>query len=101
MNATLVKALVPFAPVVAVFCGACALFARSRSPWSFFQVLGAAGLLIVLMTHVCEALRLFPWMYWGREGSVGHYVDLSGAVLGLVAFPTGYLVHALRTRHSA
>jgi len=35
----------------------------------------------------------------GSEHSVGHYLDLGGAVLGLTLFPIGYLLHALTNRH--
>jgi hypothetical protein len=34
-------------------------------------------------------------MGWGIENSAGHYIDLSSAVLGLIFFPIGYLLHAL------
>jgi hypothetical protein len=61
----------------------------------FLQILGAGCLVVVVLTHICEALHLFPWMDWGLEDSVGHYVDLSSAVLGLTLFPVGYLLHAL------
>jgi hypothetical protein len=54
---------------------------------------------IVALAHVFEALHLFPWMHWGLEASPGHYLDLSGAVLGLTLFPIGYLLHALATEH--
>jgi hypothetical protein len=53
---------------------------------------------MVALTHVFEALQLFPGMRWGFEHSPGHYLDLSSAVLGLTLFPTGYLLHALRKR---
>jgi len=49
-------------------------------------------------THVFEALRFFPWMGWGSENSVGHYLDLICAILGFSLFPAGYLVHALKMR---
>jgi hypothetical protein len=32
---------------------------------------------MVVLTHLCEALHLFPWMHWGLENSVGHYLDPS------------------------
>ena len=44
---------------------------------------------MVVLTHLCEALGLFPWMHWGLEDSFGHYLDLSSAVLGLTLFPIG------------
>ena len=56
--------------------------------------------MVVVVTHVCEALHLLPSMYWGQPQSVGHYLDLSSAVLGLTLFPIGYLLHALTKRHA-
>jgi hypothetical protein len=38
-------------------------------------------LLVVVLTHVAEALHLFPAMGWGEPDSAGHYVDLASAVL--------------------
>jgi len=52
----------------------------------------------VVLTHVCEALRLFRWMHWGAEHSAGHYLDLSSAVLGLTLFPAGYLIRLVTKR---
>jgi hypothetical protein len=46
---------------------------------------------------VCEALHLFPAMGWGRPGTVGHYLDLTGATLGVALLPVGYLLS--RARH--
>ena len=46
---------------------------------------------MVVLTHVAETLHVFPWMHWGVEQSVGHYLDLGSAVLGLTLFPLGYL----------
>ena len=60
------------------------------------QVFGAGGLLIVILSHVFEALQLLPRMGWGLENSPGHYVDLLSAVLGFTFFPVGYLIHALK-----
>lgn len=54
--------------------------------------------MLVILTHVFEALHLFPWMHWGLEHSVGHYLDFWSAVLGLTLFPIGYLLHALTKR---
>ena len=70
-------------------------FWRRRSIAFLLQVIGAAGLLIVVLSHLAESLGLFPWMGWGLENSPGHYVDLTAAVLALVLFPVGYLLNAL------
>ena len=96
MNAPLSKALVALVPTVVLFVGSVVLFRRARTVGSVLQLLGAGCLVIVVLTHLCEALRLFPWMQWGSENSVGHYLDLWSAVLGLTLFPMGYLLHVLR-----
>jgi hypothetical protein len=100
MNVTLVKALVALVPACLLLAVSVVVFVRARTVWSSLQRLGAGCLLVVVLTHICEALHLFPWMRWGDEQSVGHYLDLSGAVLGLTLLPVGYLLHR-RERLSA
>ena len=66
--------------------------------WVFtevFELIGAACLMVVIIAHVCEALNWFPWMQWGLEHSIGHYVDLVAAIGRLSLFPIGYLFGAL------
>jgi hypothetical protein len=82
-------------PACALFSGSVALFFRGKTVWFFLQLLGAGCLVAVVLTHFCEALHVFPWMGWGAEHSVGHYIDFWSAVLGLTLFPLGYLFHAL------
>ena len=83
-----------------LFFGAVVWFLRGKTLYSFLQLLGAACLVVVVLTHVSEALHLFPWMHWGLEHSVGHYLDFWSAVLGLTLFPIGYLLHAIAKRRS-
>ena len=96
MNVTLLKALVALLPACLLFSGSAVLFLRGETLASLLQLLGAGFLVLVVLTHVSEALHLFPWMHWGLEHSVGHFVDLWSAVLGLSLFPIGYLLHALK-----
>lgn len=98
MNATLLKAILLLVPVSLLLSYSTVLL-RRKTPWSTLQLLGSACLMIVVLAHICEALRLFPWMGWGAEHSAGHYLDLSSAVLGLTLFPTGYVLRAVR-RHT-
>jgi hypothetical protein len=84
-------------PVFALLCGSVLLFAKEKSVWSFLQVVGAGCLVIVVLTHICEALGLFVWMYWGLKSSVGHYLDLLCAIVGVTVFSLGYLIHAVDT----
>ena len=100
MNATLSTALLALVPACILFVGSALLFLRERIVGSFLQLLGAGCLVIVVLTHLCEALHLLPWMQWGSKHRVGHYLDLWSAVLGLTLFPIGYLLYALTKRHS-
>ena len=95
MSVTLLKALIALVPASMLFSGSIVLFLKGKSLSSLLQLLGAGCLVVVALTHVSEALRLFPWMHWGLEHSVGHYLDFWSAVLGLTLFPVGYLLHAL------
>jgi len=100
MNAALLKGLVALVPACMLFSGSVVLFFRGKTVCSLLQLHGTGCLVVVVLTHVCEALHLFPWMHWGFEQSVGHYLDFWSAVLGLTLFPVGYLFHALTKRQA-
>jgi hypothetical protein len=100
MNPSLMRALIALVPVLVLLCGTAALYARTKAVSAFVQLLGATCLLVVVLTHVCEALNLFPSMGWGAESSVGHYLDLAGAILGLALLLTGCVLYAFRKRHA-
>ena len=99
MNGTLLKALVALVPAYILFSSSVVLFCRGKTLSSFLQLVGAGFMVVVVLTHVSEALDLFPGMHWGVEHSVGHYLDFWSAVLGFTLFPVGYLLHALTKRH--
>jgi hypothetical protein len=79
MSVTLLKALVALAPVCLLLAWSLRRFLRTRTGWRLLQALGAGCLVVVVLTHVAEALRLFPAMAWGAPTSAGHYLDLSSA----------------------
>lgn len=55
------------------------------------QLIGAGFLLVVIFAHASEALGLLPSMGWGKPDSIGHYIDLTSAVVGAILLPLGYL----------
>jgi hypothetical protein len=67
--------------------------------WYFLQLLGAACLIIVVLTYIFEALHLFPYGLGFPYGIV-HYLDIWSAVLGLTLFAVGFLRYALTKRHT-
>ena len=66
--------------------------------WRLLQVIGAGCLVVVVLTHVAEAYKLFPVMGWGLPTSPGHYLDLVSAILGCVLLPVGLLGDATASR---
>lgn len=87
-------------PACVLLAGSIIMVFRAKTAPSLLQLLGAGGLVLVVLTHVAEALHLFPWMHWGDEHSIGHYLDLGSAVVALTLFPLGYLLHVLaKQRH--
>jgi len=59
MNVTLLKALVASVPASMLFSGSVVLFFRGRTLSSFLQLVGTGCLVVVVLTHVSEALHLF------------------------------------------
>jgi hypothetical protein len=98
VNTTLQTTLLALVPVCMLFAGSAVIFSSTKTVASFLQLLGAGCLVIVVLAHLSEALHLFPWMNFGRAHSVGHYLDLWSAVLGLTLFPLGYLFNSLTNR---
>ncbi|MDE2229232.1 MAG: hypothetical protein KGL11_09360 [Alphaproteobacteria bacterium] len=84
--------------VAAVFGASLLRFTRRRSASALVQLLGAAGLVMVVLTHGAEALHWLPGMGWGRPNSAGHYLDLASAIVGVTLLPIGYLVGVSKKR---
>jgi len=101
MNATLVKALVGLGLVSVLVAWTGVTFARRKTLFSLLQLVGAGCLVVVVLTHVCEALHLLPWMSWGEPDSAGHYLDLSSAALGLTLLTAGYLLDRWQMHEAA
>jgi hypothetical protein len=87
MSVTLLKGFVALVPTCVLFSGSAVLFFRGKTLCSFLQLLGAACLVVVVLTHICEALHLCPWMQWGSEHSLGHYLDFGRCCSWSVAVP--------------
>jgi hypothetical protein len=77
MNTTLVKALI--------------LFTRQRPAASLSVLVGPAGFVVMVATHIAEG-RWLPSMAWGQPHSAGHYLDLASAILGITLIPLGLLL---------
>jgi hypothetical protein len=90
----LVRALIALIPAGILLSGSLVRFSRGRTVGSYLQLIGSGCLLVVVLTHIFEALHWFPTMGWGLERSAGHSVDLASGTLGVALFPLGYLLDA-------
>ena len=98
MNATLIKAL-----VLLVVAGTLLVLIASRHSKmsrlaSLALLTGTGCWAMVALAHLCEALMLLPAMGWGREHSVGHYLDLASAAIGTGLLLTGLALQANASR---
>jgi hypothetical protein len=76
-SATFTKAFVALIPACMLLCGSTVQYFRwKKSASALLQLLGAGCLVVVIVTHIFEALHVMPWMGWGREHCIGHYLDL-------------------------
>lgn len=91
--------LIAIATVVgAIICASVWQSSKQRIIWRFVQLIGAAFLGVIVLTHVAEKFSFFPKMGWGRPNTAGHYLDLISAVIGLTLLLIGYVCSALTGR---
>jgi len=98
MNMTLIVAVVIGVPIVLLFILAARRFATTPTVTSALTVLGAASLVVMVLTHIAEALNLFPAMGWGQRHSVGHYLDLLSVYAGIAFLVAAALCPLLRQK---
>ena len=98
MNATLVVALIIGVPILLLLILAGRQFIRTPTLSGVFLVLGAASLLVMVLTHVAEGLHIFPFMGWGQRRSPGHYLDLGSVYVGVAFLVAASLCPLLRKR---
>jgi len=67
MNTALFKALGALLPACLLLSGSTIMFFRGKTLLLFMQLVGAGCIVLVVVTHVFEALYLFPAMHWGRR----------------------------------
>lgn len=99
MNPTLAKAVVALVLMGTVAVVAARAFVRTQATGSLLELVGAAGLAMLGVTHVCESLQVLTWMRWGIEGGPGHYLNLASLAIGLTLFPLGYVLN--RRQHGS
>ena len=100
MNVLLLRALIALIPISMLLTWSVTIFVKARTVGATLQLVGAASLVVVVLTHVAEAVHAWPSLGWGEAHRIGHYVDLSSAMLGIALVSVGLVVRALRRRGS-
>jgi hypothetical protein len=90
--------MIGLVPAGILLAGSLVRLSRRKTVGSLLQFIGAGCLVVVVLTHLFEALHWLPSMGWGLERSAGHYVDLASGALGVTLFPLGYLLDAFERR---
>lgn len=92
MSVSVLKGLLALAAACVFFCVCVARFLTRRGLSSALQALGIGCFGIMALTHVFERFSIFPEFGWGRPHSVGHFIDLVAALLGVTLMTTSFLV---------
>ena len=92
MSASVVKGVLALA-AACVFFGVCAvLVSTRRNLSSALQAIGIGCFGVMALTHVFENFAILPELGWGLPHSVGHFIDLVAAVLGVALMTTSFLL---------
>ena len=92
MNQATLKGLLALAAMFALFVGSAFLYRRRVTVGAVLQSFGVACFAVVALTHVLEAFAIVPSFGWGQAHSIGHFIDLGSASLGLMLVFAGLAV---------
>jgi len=90
------RTLIAFALAVALLVGVALRYRGRRSPPLRLILLAICCFVIVSAAHVFEAFGFFAAAGWGQPRSLGHYIDLAAALLGLVLLGAAVLFRLVR-----
>lgn len=94
------KGLLALLAACVFLCVSGSLFWTRRDLRSAFQALGIGCFAIMALTHVFEAFSILPALGWGQSHSVGHFIDLVAAVLGVALVTTSFVLRHRRAPRS-
>ena len=92
----MVKSSLALVVAVLLVVGMAVALRRRRSGTRLLLLLAATFFVIVAMSHVLEAFRIFPAAGWGQPRSLGHFIDLTAALAGVTLAVAAALVAVVR-----
>ena len=93
MNAAVLKGIVALAGAIVFLAVSAALYITRRDLGSALLAAGIGWFAVMALTHFFESFSILPAFGWGRPNSVGHFIDLAAALLGITFVTIGFLVH--------
>ncbi|TMA07234.1 MAG: hypothetical protein E6J89_16800 [Deltaproteobacteria bacterium] len=96
MNLAVLKGVLALLATSALLAGSAILYKRHGTVGSALRLLGVAWFVVVAVAHVFEALVILPALGWGQSRSIGHYIDLGAAVVGVTLVSAGLLFEYVR-----
>ena len=93
MNVAALKGLLALAAACVFLAVSTALFVTRRDLRSALLATGIGWFGVMALTHFFESFSILPAFGWGRPDSVGHFIDLAAAVLGITFVTLGFLIH--------
>ena len=67
-----------------------------RGVSSVLLALGCGSFAVMALTHVFEAYSLLPRLGWGKPHTVGHFIDLITALLGITLVGASFLLRSVQ-----
>ena len=93
MHAAVLKGLLALAGASVFLAVSAALFVTRRDLGAALLATGIGWFGVMALTHVFETFSILPAFGWGRPHSIGHFIDLAAALLGISFVALGFLVH--------
>jgi hypothetical protein len=100
MNAAVLKGLLSLAAALVFFGVSGVLFLTRRGLYPALQALGLGCFGVMALTHVFQEFSLLDSLGWGQPHSVGHFIDLAAALLGVTLVTTSFLLWCRDQRRS-
>ena len=92
MNAAVLRGLLALAGASLFLAVSAALFMTRRDLGSALLATGIGWFGVMALTHFFESFSILPAFGWGQPHSVGHFIHLAAALLGITFVTLSFLL---------
>ena len=100
MSTAVLKGLFALAAAGVFLIVSLVLFLTRRGLSSALQAFGLSCFGVMALTHFFAAFSILPALGWGQRHSVGHFIDLVAALLGVALMTTSFALSRRDARES-